>query len=148
MVRPGSSSTRSKGASRPGAPQAVAIPGAIRAQLLRGEKPRLAPAYLQSLAERFTREEIEAVVVPKRTWARRIAKAEPLTADETDKALRLTRIGEQADRVFGDPEKAKRWLRKPSPALAGQTPIALLKTETGAQAVGELLGQIAHGMFV
>lgn len=143
-----SSSPQSRGKSTSASGALTVTPGVVRTQLLRGEKPRVAPAFLQGLAGRFTREEIEAVVVPKRTWARRVAKRESLTTDEIDKALRLTRVGEQADRVFGDPEKARRWLRKPSPALSGQTPIALLKTETGAQAVSELLGQIAHGMFV
>lgn len=144
MVRPGSASTPRE----PSSARRLAIPGAVRAQLSRGEKPRLTPAFLQSLSERFTREEIESVVVPKRTLARRVAKKEPLTPDETDKALRLSRISQQADGVFGDPEKADRWLRKPSSALSGQTPMALLKSESGAQAVSELLGQIAHGMFV
>ncbi|MBI1867780.1 MAG: DUF2384 domain-containing protein [Methylocystis sp.] len=122
--------------------------GAIEALVLKGETPYIPASSLKGLLRFFAREEIETIVVPKRTLARRIAKQEPLTANETDRALRLARIGAQAERVFGDPEKAKRWLRKTSPALSGQAPIALLKTETGAQAVAELLGQIAHGMFV
>jgi putative toxin-antitoxin system antitoxin component (TIGR02293 family) len=121
---------------------------AVETQLLKGETPHLPAASIEWLSKRFTREEIEQIVIPKRTLARRIAKKEPLTAGETDKVLRLGRIGAQAERVFGDPEKAKRWLRKPSAALSGQTPITLLKTEMGAQIISELLGQIAHGMFI
>ena len=57
------------------------------------------------------------LVVPKRTLARRRAGNELLTVEETDKALRLKRIAVQAERVFGDPAKAHRWLRKPKRAL-------------------------------
>jgi putative toxin-antitoxin system antitoxin component (TIGR02293 family) len=121
---------------------------AFKSLVSRGEEPRLDVAALQSLAPGFSREEVEAIVVPKRTLARRIANRERLTVEESDRALRLARVGAQALRVFGDPEKAKRWLRKPSSALAGQTPLSLLRTETGAQLVTELLGQIAHGMFI
>ncbi|WP_084570830.1 antitoxin Xre/MbcA/ParS toxin-binding domain-containing protein [Methylosinus sp. PW1] len=120
----------------------------FKSLISRGEEPRFAVDAIEGLSGGFTREEIEAIVVPKRTLARRLAKKEPLTVEETDRALRLARIGAQAERVFGNPEKAGRWLRKPSPALAGQTPIAMLRSETGAQLVAELLGQIAHGMFV
>jgi putative toxin-antitoxin system antitoxin component (TIGR02293 family) len=120
----------------------------FKSLISKGEEPRFDTGALHRLAGGFTREEIEAIVVPKRTLARRIAKRELLTVEETDRALRLARVGAQAERVFGDPEKAGRWLRKPSPALAGQTPMSLLRTETGAQLVAELLGQIAHGMFV
>ncbi len=97
---------------------------------------------------RFTSEEIGALVIPKRTLARRKAKHEKLTPEETDKALRLARISAEADRVFGDSGKSSRWLRKPNFALSGQTPIDLLRSETGALAVSELLGQIDHGIFI
>src|ERR1700752_2304578 len=61
----------------------------------------------------YSEDEIFALVVPKRTLARRKAANEPLTIEETDKVLRLDRIAEQAERVFGDPEKGQLWLRTP-----------------------------------
>ena len=60
----------------------------------------------------YSEDEMFSLVVPKRTLARRKAANEPLTVEETDKALRLERIAVQAERVFGEPEKAHRWLRK------------------------------------
>jgi putative toxin-antitoxin system antitoxin component (TIGR02293 family) len=95
----------------------------------------------------FSDEEIWALVVPKRTLARRVADDEPLTVEETDKALRLERIAALADRVFGNPAKAHRWLRKPKTMLNGLTPVAFLASETGARTVEEMLYQIQHGMF-
>jgi len=95
----------------------------------------------------YSEDEIFALVVPKRTLARRKAANEPLTIEETDKALRLERIAEQAERVFGEPAKAHRWLRKPKRALQGVTPVAYLATEAGARVVEEMLGRIEHGIF-
>jgi putative toxin-antitoxin system antitoxin component (TIGR02293 family) len=109
---------------------------------------RATPAALGDLARRgFSDEEIWALVVPKRTLARRVTEDEPLTVDETDKALRLERIAALADRVFGDPGKAHRWLRKPKQLLGGRTPIEFLASESGARQVEEMLYQIEHGMF-
>jgi len=117
-------------------------------QIISGKTATLKLDELSRWTARFSNEEIGALVIPKRTLARRKAKHETLTLEETDKALRLARISSEADRVFGDPEKSARWLRQPNSALSGQTPLELLKSETGAIAVNELLGQIDHGMFV
>ena len=95
----------------------------------------------------YSEDEIFALVVPKRTLARRKAANEPLTIEETDKALRLDRIAEQAERVFGEPEKAQRWLRKPKRELKGETPLAYLASEAGARVVEEMLFRIEHGIF-
>lgn len=95
----------------------------------------------------YSEDEIFALVVPKRTLARRNAANEPLTIEETDKALRLDRIAEQAERVFGEPEKARRWLRKPKRELKGETPLAYLASEAGARVVEEMLFRIEHGIF-
>ena len=118
-----------------------------QAETLDGKAVQLSPRELGLWAGRFTAEELDELVIPKRTLARRRARHEALTVEETDKALRLARISAEADRVFGDPEKSSRWLRKKSAALSGNTPLALLKSETGARAVDDLLGQIDHGMF-
>ncbi len=66
-------------------------------------------------------------------FARRKQANEPLSAEESDRAVRLARLTAMAERVFGDEEKAHRWLRKPSPMLDGTTRLALLRSETGAQ---------------
>jgi putative toxin-antitoxin system antitoxin component (TIGR02293 family) len=109
---------------------------------------RVKPAALTDLARHgYSDEEIFTLVVPKRTLARRRAADEPLTVEETDKALRLARIAVQAERVFGEPEKAHRWLRKAKRELRGETPLAYLASEAGARVVEEMLHRIEHGMF-
>lgn len=95
----------------------------------------------------YTEEEIYTLVVPKRTLARRKDEKEPLTTEETDKALRLARIAKLAEEVFGDAEKAARWLRKPKRTLEGETPLAFLASETGARTVEEMLTRIDSGII-
>ena len=109
---------------------------------------RIAPAALGDLSRRgYSEDEIFALVVPKRTLARRKAANEPLTVEETDKALRLERIAVQAERVFADADKAHRWLRKAKRELNGETPLAWLASEAGARVVEEMLFRIEHGIF-
>ena len=107
---------------------------------------RIEPAALKRLAN-YSDDEIHALVVPKRTLARRLSDGEPLTVEETDKAVRLARVDRLAAKVFGDAAKAHRWLRKPKKALSGETPLAYLATEAGARVVEEMLHRIDHGIL-
>jgi putative toxin-antitoxin system antitoxin component (TIGR02293 family) len=70
-----------------------------------------------------------------------------LTITESDHVLRLERISTMADRVFGNHEKAQRWLRKRSRVL-NEAPIDLLQSESGATLVEEELNRIGYGIFV
>ncbi len=91
--------------------------------------------------------ELFNLVIPKRTLDRRQSKKEPLSIDETDKALRLARIAEFASKVFGDKDKAQRWLRKPKRSLDGDTPVNYLTSEAGARVVEDMLVRIDSGML-
>ena len=109
---------------------------------------RVLPQSLAALGEHgYSQDEIYALVVPKRTLARRAAKHEALSVEETDKALRLERVATLAARVFGNPEKANRWLRKPKRQLGGVTPVACLMSEAGARVVEEMLHRIEYGIL-
>lgn len=95
----------------------------------------------------FSSDELYRIVAPRRTLARRKEHGEPLSPTESDRVLRLERVSEHADRVFGSHEKAQRWLRSEIIALDGARPIDLLETETGAHLVLEELVRIDYGMF-
>ena len=109
---------------------------------------RATPPALRSLEARgYSQDEIFALVVPKRTFARRVKRGEPLTVEETDRAVRLARVAELAERIFGDKGKAHRWLRKPKRALSHATPLAYLASEAGARLVEDMLYRIDSGFF-
>jgi len=92
--------------------------------------------------------DIYEVVIPARTLKHRKARQEPLNLDESDKFARLVRVYEQTVKVFGEKEKALRWLNKPKHRFAERTPIQMLRTELGGRKVEEMLIQIDEGMFV
>lgn len=104
-------------------------------------------ARVDELRQRgFSNDEIYKIVGPRRTLARRKERNETLTIAESDRVQRLERISAMADRVFGNHEKAQRWLRKRSRVLQ-EIPINLLQSETGAVLVEEELHRIDHGIF-
>ena len=108
----------------------------------------LAPMSVEKLKERgFTNDEVYKIVAPRRTLARRKELGQDLTAAESDRVVRLGRIADMAERVFGSHEMAQRWLRKQSRGLEGSRPIELLESETGAHLVEQELHRIDYGML-
>jgi putative toxin-antitoxin system antitoxin component (TIGR02293 family) len=124
-------------------------PLATEDDILRVVEGRLAPSVIKRLAALgLERSEIDAVVIPSRTLQHRRSRREKLTIEESDRVVRLIRALSLAGSVYGGRERALAWLRKPHPRLDGRTPLSLLKTDTGARIVEELLIQIDEGMFV
>jgi putative toxin-antitoxin system antitoxin component (TIGR02293 family) len=95
-----------------------------------------------------SREESEVLVIPRRTLSHRRQKRQRLSLEESDRLLRIARVNAQAEEVFGNPEKARRWLRKPNRPLKDAVPLELLKTSTGAGLVQEELVRIEHGIYL
>lgn len=93
----------------------------------------------------LSEQEIERFVIPQRTRRHRADKNQPLTVDESDRAVRLLRIQTLAEATFGDEGKAGRWLRRPLTELHGEPPLAIAQTEAGARVIETILGKIAWG---
>ncbi len=89
------------------------------------------------------------IIGPRSTMNRRLRKHQPLTADESDRLARFSRIYAQAVDTFGNAEKAHRWLSRPHRLAQDDevVPLELLASETGGRLVEQRLHQIAHGMF-
>ncbi len=88
------------------------------------------------------------VVIPPRTLKHRRDRKEPLSIDESDRLARVARMYELAVKVYGDREDGKNWLLRPKRRFDERTPLALLRTERGKEAVEEFLIQIDEGIFV
>jgi putative toxin-antitoxin system antitoxin component (TIGR02293 family) len=91
--------------------------------------------------------DIYEVVIPARTLKHRRDRKEALNLDESDKFARLVRIYDFTVKVFGDKEKALRWLNREKHRFDERTPLQMLRTEVGGRLVENMLGQIEHGMF-
>lgn len=84
-------------------------------------------------------------IIPLKTLKTRIAKDQKLTVDESDRLFRAAHITAMADTLFGNDEKAKRWLSKPKDRFSGKSPMAMLSTIQGTRQVEEMLIQLAEG---
>jgi putative toxin-antitoxin system antitoxin component (TIGR02293 family) len=93
----------------------------------------------------FSEQEIGRFIIPERTQRHRKAKRQPLTVAESDRVVRLMRIQALAEDVFGDAEKANRWLRENLAILDGKPPLELARTESGARVVEQMLAKIDWG---
>ena len=95
----------------------------------------------------FTAAEIGDIVLPQRTLKHRKAKGQRLSAEESERLLRVLRVVAFADRVFGDHEKAMRWLRSASTRLGDASPLSTLRTEAGGRFVEGMLWAISENIF-
>ena len=90
----------------------------------------------------FSDQEIGRFIIPERTQRHRKGKRQPLTVEESDRVVRLTRIQAMTEDVFGDVENANRWLRENLAILDGKAPLEVARTESGARVVEQILAKI------
>ncbi|MEH2481062.1 putative toxin-antitoxin system antitoxin component (TIGR02293 family) [Nitrobacteraceae bacterium AZCC 2146] len=117
-----------------------------QADLALAVRNRLPLAALKGLTRSgLSEQEIEKYVIPQRTRRHRADKNQPLTVEESDRAVRLLRVQTLAEDSFADKEKASRWLRRALNELGGETPLTVAQTEAGARVIETILGKIAWG---
>ncbi len=93
------------------------------------------------------RELADAIRVPLRTLDRR-KRAGRLEPEESDRAIRLSRVFGAVLTLFeGDEEAARAWLKRRQVALGNERPIDFVRTEVGAREVERLIGRLEHGVF-
>lgn len=119
------------------------------AEVLEIVENQLEPPVIPRLLDLgLSREEVHYLVIAARTLQHRRSRRERLSVDETDRVVRVLRVLAAAEDVYESRERALLWLRRPHPRLENRTPISLLKTDTGARMVEELLTQIDEGIFL
>lgn len=117
-----------------------------QADLALAVRNRLPLSTLRGLSQAgMSDQEIERFVIPQRTRRHRADKQQPLTVDESDRAVRLLRVQSLAEQTFGDQDKASRWLRRTLTELGGEQPLVVAQTEAGARVIETILGKIAWG---
>jgi putative toxin-antitoxin system antitoxin component (TIGR02293 family) len=95
----------------------------------------------------LSKDEVYGVIVNPRTLKHRKSKKQPLSTEESERAVRAARILARAQAVLGDEQSALDWLRKPKKRFEGRSPMQMLSTETGGRLVEQMLIQIDEGMF-
>jgi len=117
-----------------------------QADLALAVRNRLPLGALKGLSEAgLSEQEIESFVIPQRTRRHRADRKQPLTVEESDRAVRLLRVQTLAEDTFEDKAKAGLWLRRPLALLQGEAPLVIAQTEAGARVIETILGKIAWG---
>src|SRR5579863_4766836 len=98
-------------------------------------------------AHGLTNDEINDLVIHRRTLKHRRSKRQKLSKGESDRAIRTARILARSQATFGEAKTALEWMRRPQRRFEGKTPIQMMFTETGGRLVEEMLIQIDEGMF-
>ena len=104
---------------------------------------------LRETLELSTEELAQLLGIPRRTLTKR-QKEGAFKPSESNAISRVARIYRETVSFFGDDVSdhadALRWLKTPLPALEG-TPLSLLDTDPGADAVSVLLKQLTWGLY-
>lgn len=122
-------------------------------QMLGGSSGMRADALIRSgvpleALENLSKHGVNAVgvgIINARTLRHRKAKGEALSQEEGDHLYRVSKIVVLAESVFGDKEKAFRWLGKPHGMFDGLTALEAVATTPGFAGVEEALLRINHG---
>ncbi len=89
--------------------------------------------------------DIFRVVIPRRTFQRRLAQHAPLSPAQSDRAERFARILALASTVLGNEKRAIEWLSTTKRRFNGERPLTLLESSTGTRLVEETLLQAYYG---
>ena len=85
--------------------------------------------------------------ISERTLSRGVSINARLTAEESDRMVRLARVLALAKETLGGMDKAGRWLQTSNRALEGERPFDRRDTDAGVRSVEQVLGRIAYGVY-
>lgn len=100
----------------------------------------------ESIPDPVLRVAIRARIIPLRSWRRRTAGDQPLSATEVRRMTDLAEVVRGArDAYEGDAIAADVFLRTPRPEFHGRAPILMAAMDGGPQAVRELIAKLSEG---
>ncbi len=100
---------------------------------------------LRDALQLSTDELAQLLGIPRRTLTKR-QRDGLFSSSESNTISRVARVYREATVFFNDETEARTWLKTFSPALEA-TPLSLLDTDPGAEAVSVLLRQLAWGIY-
>ncbi|MCU0074535.1 DUF2384 domain-containing protein [Pseudomonas koreensis] len=82
-------------------------------------------------------------IISLRVLKTRMATRQRLSLRESDRVFRFAHVTASTIAIFGNENKARRWLSKPKERFSGRVPFAMLSTFQGTRLVEEMLMEIA-----
>lgn len=88
------------------------------------------------------------IIMSTQTLKLRARSRERLSVSESDRLYRVASITALAEAVFGNREKASRWLNAPKKRFLGSSPVGMLSTAMGTWLVEQTLVQATEGFVL
>ncbi len=101
---------------------------------------------LAQLLELSTKDLVQYLHISERT-IQRYDKNTKLSPELSDHLIQIAKVYARAVNVFEDRDRAVKWLKYPSHALGGVTPISCLDNFSGIELVLDELGRIEYGVY-
>ena len=133
-----------------GGPAVLAQPVRTELDLVRAAAAGVSVAAVRNLQRhlRFSNREMSAVLsISESTLTRREKSQQPLTRDESEKAIQLSALVAHGLEVFENEPGFYDWLHTENPALGKITPLSLLDSALGREQVRSILYRIQHGIY-
>jgi len=131
-----------------GGPRAFGLPSS-RVDLMQEVERGLPKAAYEAISDALELTHVEEdhlLQVSSRTRAR-WKKQTRLDSATSDRVVRLARVFAQAVLVLESRVNAIAWLREPSDALGGRSPLAAMVSDPGAEKVSNMLYQMEYGIY-
>lgn len=101
---------------------------------------------------------LQALHIPKSTFARRVKNDQPMNTEESERTLALAKLIAEAERIYresGDADAPDfdvqawvgRWIERRNQALGGRTPAEMLDTSIGRSTVLGLMRKMQSGAY-
>ena len=101
---------------------------------------------LAQLLELSTKDLVQYLHISERTL-QRYDENKKLSPELSDHLIQIAKVYARAVDVFENREKAVQWLKYPSHALGGITPLSCLDNFSGIELVLDELGRIEYGVY-
>ena len=115
-------------------------------ELARQGLVRSAMDSLAQLLEVSTKDLVPYLPISERTL-QRYDENKKLSPELSDHLIQIAKVYGRAVEVFGDSSRAVEWLKYPSVALGGITPMSCLDNYSGIELVMDELGRIEYGVY-
>lgn len=86
--------------------------------------------------------------IPSSTVTRKVSTGDRLSSSESDRVSRVILVHAHAADVFESRDIAAQWMQAPHAELGGESPVTMLDTQTGYDAVQRILQRIEYGVGV
>ncbi len=112
----------------------------------------LEPNIISRVAAEVLKTSVQSLLaclrIPSSTVTRKLAAGDRLSSGESDRVSRVILVHAHAADVFESRDIAAQWMQAAHAELNGESPIAMLDTQTGYDAVQRILQRIEFGVGV